>query len=64
MRFGPPMPTMHNETYTFQRDAPPEARAALSAPPKKTLFNIGVEFRRFITAENRKNQRPWQSDFP
>jgi len=45
---------IHNERYIFERDAPPDARAAFSSPPKKTLFNTGLEFRRFITAENRR----------
>ncbi len=43
-----------NEAYVFQRDAPPEARAAFTSPPKKTLFNAGVEFLRFITAESQR----------
>jgi hypothetical protein len=48
------MATIHNEGYVFERDAPPDARAAFSSHPKKTLFPPGVEFRRFITAENRR----------
>jgi len=33
---------IHNEGYVFERDAPPDARAAFSSPPKKTLFHLGV----------------------
>lgn len=43
-----------NEAYVFARDAPPDARMAFSSGPKKTLFNPGVEFLRFITAENKR----------
>ncbi|SRR6266436_690244 len=61
------MAAIHNEAYVFERDAPPNTRAAFSSPPRKTLLNPGVEFRRFITAENRRTGdkgndifiRPW-----
>jgi hypothetical protein len=43
-----------NEAYVFERDAPPAARAAFSAPPRKTFYSTGVEFLRFITAENKR----------
>jgi len=43
-----------NEGYVFERDALPDVRAAFSSHPRKTLFPVSVEFRRFITAENRR----------
>ena len=43
-----------NEAYVFSRDAPHDVRMAFSSAPKKTVFNPGVEFLRFITAENRR----------
>lgn len=43
-----------NETYVFERDAPSNDRMAFSSRPRKTLFNPGVEFLRFITAENKR----------
>lgn len=43
-----------NEAYVFARDAPHDARMAFSAAPTKRLFNPGVEFLRFITAENKR----------
>lgn len=43
-----------NENYVFERQAPADARMAFSSHPKKTLFNPGVEFLRFITAENHR----------
>lgn len=48
------MAAIHNEGFIFERDAPPDARAAFSCFPKKALFKTGEEFRRFITAENRR----------
>ncbi len=38
----------------FNRDSHPDARMAFSSPPRKTLFNVGVEFLRFITAASQR----------
>ena len=43
-----------NETYVFERDAPPDAQEAFSSRPKKELFFPETEFRRFITAKNKR----------
>jgi hypothetical protein len=43
-----------NDSFSFERDSSPGARAAFSSAPKRTLFPEGVEFCRIVTTANKR----------